>query len=137
MSLMVSISGVRGIVGESLTPEGVIRSASEFAEYAGGGKIVIGYDGRITGSTIADLVAASLLSFGSDVVTLGIAPTPTIQIAVEQLHAAGRISITSSHNPVEWNGLKFIGPSGMFLNGEENRKLWGIASAGVGRYADW
>jgi phosphomannomutase len=137
MSLMVSISGVRGIVGESLTPDVVIRYASAFAEYAGGGKIVIGYDGRITGSTIADLVAASLVSFGSDVVTLGIAPTPTIQIAVEQLHAAGGISITASHNPVEWNGLKFIGPSGMFLTGEENRKLWGIVSAGAGRYADW
>jgi len=134
---MVSISGVRGIVGESLTPDVVIRYASAFAQYAAGGKIVIGYDGRITGSTIADLVAASLLSFGSDVVTLGIAPTPTIQIAVEQLHAAGGISITASHNPVEWNGLKFIGPSGMFLNGEENNKLWELAASGARRYATW
>jgi phosphomannomutase len=137
MSLMVSISGVRGIVGESLTPDVVIRYASSFSEYAAGGKIVIGYDGRITGSTLADLVAASLLSSGSDVVTLGIAPTPTIQIAVEQLHAAGGISITASHDPVEWNGLKFIGPSGMFLTGEENQKLWEIAASGARQYATW
>src|SRR5437016_13170225 len=74
---------------------------------------------------------------GCDVVALGIAPTPTIQIAVEQLHAAAGISITASHNPVEWNGLKFIGGSGMFLNDQENREMSKIADAGTFSYMPW
>jgi phosphomannomutase len=74
---------------------------------------------------------------GCDVVALGIAPTPTVAIAVEQLHAAGGISITASHNPIEWNGLKFMGPSGMFLNGEENHRLWSIAGEKRRGYAHW
>ncbi len=134
---MVTISGIRGIVGESLTPDVALKYAAAFAEYSSRGKIIIGYDGRITGNILANLVTTTLLSMGCDVVSLGIAPTPTIQIAVEQLHAAGGISITASHNPVEWNGMKFVGPSGMFLNGEENRKFWEIAERGGFRYADW
>ena len=74
---------------------------------------------------------------GCDVVALGIAPTPTIQIAVEQLHAAGGISITASHNPLPWNGMKFIGKSGMFLDHEENQRLWSLADSHSFEYATW
>ncbi len=137
MSLMISISGIRGVVGESLTPEVIVKYAAAFARYSNSGKIVIGRDGRITGKIVGDLVSSTLLSMGCDVVALGVAPTPTIQIAVEQLHAAGGISITASHNPIQWNGLKFIGNSGMFLNGEENRRLWAIAEEGKFRYVPW
>jgi phosphomannomutase len=137
MSLMVSISGVRGIVGESLTPDVVVKYSAAFAEYCKGGKIVIGRDGRITGRIIGNIVASTLLSMGCDVIALGIAPTPTIQIAVEQLHAAGGISITASHNPMEWNGMKFIGKSGMFLNSEENKQLWSIVGKNKPSYARW
>mgnify|MGYP003341113765 CR=1 FL=1 len=98
---MVSISGIRGVVGESLTPEVIVKYSAAFAEYCDRGKIVIGRDGRVTGRIIGNIFASTLLSMGCDVVALGVAPTPTIQIAVEQLHAAGGISITASHNPIE------------------------------------
>lgn len=137
MSLMVSISGIRGIVGDDLTPEVIVKYASAFAEYCQLGKIVIGRDGRSTGKIIANLASSTLLSMGCDVVALGIAPTPTIAIAVAQLHAAGGISITASHNPIPWNGLKFFGSTGMFLNGEENREFWGIAETDEHRYKPW
>jgi phosphomannomutase len=137
MALMVTISGVRGIVGETLTPEVVVKYSSAFAEYCRQGKIVVGRDGRMSGKLIGNLVTATLMAAGCDVVYLGVAPTPTIGIAVEQLHAAGGISITASHNPVEWNGLKFIGKSGMFLNAPENDKLRGYADAPDHRYMPW
>jgi phosphomannomutase len=137
MSLMVSISGIRGVVGESLTPDVPVRYASAFAEYCGRGRIVIGRDGRTSGKMIGNLVSSTLIASGCDVIALGVAPTPTIQIAVEQLHAAGGISITASHNPVQWNGMKFIGTSGMFLNGSENAELWRIADRGTFGYARW
>lgn len=137
MSLMVSISGVRGIVGDSLTPEVVVMYTRAFGEFSRRGKIVLGRDGRLTGKGIGNIVSSTLLAMGCDVVALGVAPTPTIQIAVEQLHAAGGISITASHNPMEWNGLKFIGPSGTFLNGEEHRILCGLAAGGTSTYVAW
>jgi phosphomannomutase len=137
MSLMVSVSGVRGVVGESLTPEVVVKYAAAFGQYCNGGKIVVGRDGRITGKIIGNIVSSTLLAMGCDVVALGIVPTPTIQIAVEQLHAAGGISITASHNPLAWNGLKFIASSGMFLNVQENKRLWSIADSRSYRFATW
>ncbi|HEV8539319.1 MAG TPA: phosphoglucosamine mutase, partial [Bacteroidota bacterium] len=137
MPLMVSISGIRGVVGASLTPDLVVKYSSAFAQYCKRGKIVIGRDGRITGKIIGNLVSSTLLSMGCDVVALGVAPTPTIQIAAEQLHAAGGISITASHNPLPWNGLKFIGSSGMFLNEEENRHLLSIVESQSFSYSTW
>ena len=137
MSLLVSISGVRGIVGDGLTPEVILKYASAFAEFCHGGKIVVGRDGRVTGKIIGNIVSSTLLAKGCDVIALGVAPTPTIGIAVEQLHAAGGISITASHNPMEWNGLKFIGRSGMFLNAEENRRMWTMADQPHKPYATW
>ncbi len=137
MSLMIGVSGIRGVFGASLTPEIIVKYSSAFAEYCKGGKVVIGRDGRITGKIIGNLVASTLLSMGCDVIGVGIAPTPTIQIAVEQLHAAGGISITASHNPIQWNGLKFIGKSGMFLTAEENRRFWSIAEKNKPLYVPW
>jgi phosphomannomutase len=141
MSLMVSISGVRGIVGESLTPETVVRFASAFGIYCArthpdGGAIILGRDGRITGGVIADLVAATLRARGHDVIALGICPTPTVQLAVEGTHAAGGIAVTASHNPMQWNGLKFMAATGMFLNGDENRAFWTLAGDPA-PYAPW
>lgn len=137
MSLMVSISGIRGIVGESLSPEIVIKYASAFAEYSNHGTIVIGRDGRITGHSIANLVSSTLLQKGCDVIDLGICPTPTVGLAVERMRAAGGIAITASHNPMIWNGMKFIAPTGMFLNAQENRKFWSLADHGNFKYMAW
>jgi len=137
MSLMVSISGVRGVVGKTLTPEVVVRYTAGFAAYAGSGPIILGRDGRITGSPIANIVSSTLLSMGRDVIALGVVPTPTIGLAVELEKAAGGISVTASHNPIEWNGMKFIGPRGIFLTAGENAELWPIVDQGVFPFAGW
>jgi phosphomannomutase len=134
---MVSISGIRGVVGESLTPETIVKYSAAFAEYCGYGTIIVGRDGRITGSSISDIVIATLLQCGCDVISLGICPTPTVGLAIEKLHAAGGIAITASHNPMIWNGLKFMGSTGMFLNGDENKQFWSIADRGNFSYRPW
>ncbi len=142
MSLMVSISGVRGIVGDSLTPEVIVRYASAFAEYCKrltptNPLVVLGRDGRVSGKIVGNLVSSTLLASGVDVLALGICPTPTIQLAVEKEGAAGGISVTASHNPIQWNGLKFLGSSGMFLDGEENTQLQAIAAKQTFRFTSW
>ncbi len=134
---MVSISGVRGIVGESLTPEVAVRYAAAFAQYARGGRIVLGRDGRITGGALANIISSTLLSMGCDVLALGVVPTPTIGWTVAQTKAAGGISVTASHNPMQWNGMKFIGPAGMFLDAPENARLQEILSGPPPRYVAW
>jgi phosphomannomutase len=137
MSLMISISGIRGIVGETLTPFVAVKYAAAFGKYCGRSAeeaptVVVGRDGRFGGEALTNLVSSTLRSVGVNVVSLGICPTPTVQLATEHLKAAGGISVTASHNPVQWNGLKFLGPDGMFLNGEENRVLWKIAEESPG-----
>lgn len=133
MSLMVSISGIRGIIGKSLTPEVIVRYASAFGEYCrrrspSAPSVVIGRDGRITGKVLANVVASTLVAQGVDVRAIGICPTPTVQLAVELGVATGGISVTASHNPMEWNGLKFMAGTGMFLDAGENQELLEIAS---------
>jgi phosphomannomutase len=134
---MVSISGIRGIIGESLTPDIVVKYSAAFAQYCKRGKIIIGRDGRVSGKIIGNIVSSTLLSMGCDVVALGVVPTPTIALAVEKLGATGGIAITASHNPIQWNGMKFIGSSGLFLNAEENKHFWSIADTGLFNYAVW
>ena len=141
MSLMVSISGIRGIIGESLTPEVAVKYSAAFAEYCrrNSGEapaIVVGRDGRSTGAMLTDLVCSTLSAAGARVRLLGICPTPTVQLAVEKEHAAGGIAVTASHNPMEWNGLKFMASSGMFLDAAQNRNFWKIAEE-ARTYARW
>lgn len=137
LPLMVSISGIRGIIGESLTPEMIVKYVSAFAEYSKFGTVVIGRDGRITGNALSEIVASILRLSGGNVIDIGIVPTPTVQIAIEKLKASGGIAITASHNPIEWNGLKFLSSSGLFLNAEENLAFWKIANTGSPRYVSW
>lgn len=117
--LMKSVSGIRGIVGESLTPELVTSVAAAFAAYANGGTVVVGRDSRCTGGAIAQCVSSVLALAGCDVVDIGIVPTPTVQVMVEHLKAAGGIIISASHNPIEWNAFKLVNKTGTFLNAEE------------------
>lgn len=112
---MVSVSGVRGIFGESLTPEIAMKYAAHFGIFCNRGKIIVGRDSRVTGPAMFNAVTAGLMSVGCDVVDLGIVSTPTVLLAVEESDASGGISITASHNPAEWNALKFVGANGMFL----------------------
>ncbi len=122
--LMKSVSGIRGIVGESFTPELLISAGSAFAKYAGYGKVVVGRDSRPTGEAVSMNLISVLLLAGCDVVDIGIVPTPTVQIMVEELHAAGGIVLSASHNPVEWNALKLINSQGTFLTQTEVNKLF-------------
>jgi phosphomannomutase len=140
--LMVSVSGVRGRVGEALTPEIIAKFAAGFGAWAkrraGGGRarIVVGRDSRVSGPMFQPVVISALQSVGCDVILVDMAPTPTIQLAVEHHHAAGGLAITASHNPIEWNALKFIGPSGLFLDGTEAAEMRAVVEGEIPR-AKW
>ena len=147
--LMVSVSGIRGRVGEALTPEIVSTFAAAFGVWAlrqsddGGQRssgpsrsIVVGRDSRVSGPMFHRAVLSALQSVGCRVIDVGLAPTPTIQLAVEAHHAAGGLAITASHNPVEWNALKFIGPTGLFLEAHEGMAMRAIAEGVIPR-ATW
>ena len=139
--LMVSVSGVRGRVGEALTPEIIAQFAAGFGAWArkrvgGHARIVVGRDSRVSGPMFQPVVHAALQSVGCDVIDVGMAPTPTIQLAVEHHRAAGGLAITASHNPIEWNALKFIGPSGLFLDGAEAAEMRAVVDGRILR-AQW
>ena len=122
-SLMISVAGVRGIVGESLTPAVVTRFAAAFARSLGGGPVVVGRDARTSGPMVLCAVTAGLCAAGRDVVDIGLATTPATQLAVEHLHAAGGVILTASHNPAPWNALKFLSALGEFLGPAEGRAV--------------
>jgi phosphomannomutase len=139
--LMVSVSGVRGRVGDALTPEIVAKFAAGFGAWAlaragGRAQIVVGRDSRVSGPMFQPVVMSALQSVGCDVLDIGMVPTPTVQLAVEHHHAAGGLAITASHNPIEWNALKFIGPSGLFLDGAEAAEMRGVVEGKIPR-ATW
>src|SRR5919107_5895401 len=121
--LMVSVSGIRGRVGGALTPEIVTSYAAAFGAWAIGADrskpVVVGRDSRVSGPMFHRCVIAALQSVGARVIDLGLTTTPTCQMAVEHHHAAGGLMISASHNPIEWNALKFIGPTGLFLENDE------------------
>lgn len=125
--LIVSVSGIRGIVGDSLTPEAASRFAAALGTYLKGGRVVVARDSRPSGEMLKHAVLAGLFSTGCTVDDVGIAPTPTVGIAVRTLKAAGAVQITASHNPSPWNGLKMFGPDGAVLpaaQGQEVRMLF-------------
>ena len=129
-TLKISISGVRGVVGQSLTPKLLTRFAQAFGTHTGSGTIVIGRDPRTSGEMVKHAVVSGLLSTGSRVVDIGMCPVPTVQLQVRHRRAQGGIAITASHNPAEWNALKFIGSSGLFLDAGQARELLDIYHQG-------
>jgi len=129
-TLKISISGVRGVVGESLTPTLLTRFTQAFGTCMGSGRIVIGRDTRASGEMVRQAVIAGLLSTGNRIVDVGVCPTPTVQLGVRHVGAQGGIAITASHNPAEWNALKFIGPDALFLGGARGRELLDIYHQG-------
>lgn len=120
---MISVSGVRGIFGDTLTPTIAQEYAAHFGIFRKRGKIVVGRDSRTTGPAMFHAVVSGLLSVGCDVVDLGIVSTPTVLLAVEDSDASGGISITASHNNSQWNAMKFVGENGMFLFPEYAQSL--------------
>ncbi len=117
--LMISVAGVRGIVGESLTPPVLTRFSAAFARSLGEGPVVVGRDARTSGPMVLAAVSAGLVAAGREVVDIGPATTPTTQMAVEHLKAAGGVILTASHNPAPWNALKFLSSLGEFLGPAE------------------
>jgi phosphomannomutase len=129
---MVSISGIRGVIGDTLTPDVITRYASAYVAYCrevvgAPPMIVVGRDGRITGKAVSDTLSGALVLAGANVMNIGICPTPTVQLAIEHEHAHGGIAVTASHNPMQWNGLKFMASTGLFLDAAENARFWSLA----------
>ncbi|MCU7499632.1 MAG: phosphoglucosamine mutase, partial [Ignavibacteria bacterium] len=136
-TLMVSISGIRGIIGDGLEPEVLVKYTSAYADFCGGGKIVVGRDARVSGEMVRSIVSGTLAAKGNDVIDIGIVPTPTVQYTVKTLKAAGGIAISASHNPNEWNALKLLNSTGQFMTPEENLELQKILLSGKNAYPAW
>jgi phosphomannomutase len=135
--LIVSVSGIRGIVGAGLTPEVAARFAVAFGSAVAGQRVVLSRDGRPSGEMLRHAVLAGLLGAGCAVEDIGIAPTPTCGFAVRQLGAAGAIQITASHNPAPWNGLKMFGPDGAVLPADRGRVIRDLYESGNFRRSEW
>ncbi|MHC4797646.1 MAG: phosphoglucosamine mutase [Planctomycetota bacterium] len=123
---MMSVSGVRGIVGESMTPQLAAELGFAMGTYLGGGKVVIGRDSRPSGLTLQEALVSGLSATGCEVVQLDIASTPATALMVRKHQAAGGVIITASHNPIEWNGIKFLTDEGLLPRQEKAQELFDI-----------
>jgi len=128
--LKIGITGVRGVVGESFTPELVVEFAQAFGTYMDGGQILICRDTRPSGPMVRAGVSAGLLAAGCEVIDLGVCTTPSMQLAITQLGANGGIAITAGHNPEQWNALKFVRGDGLYLNSTQGEELLDIYHQG-------
>ncbi len=146
MSLIKSISGIRGTIGgragDNLTPMDIIELTSAFVsllrESGAEGRLtlVVGRDARVSGDMVSRLVCGTLQGMGADVIDTGLSTTPTTEMAVLHHHADGGVIVTASHNPMHWNALKLLNAKGEFLSGEEGKRLLEIASAHDFNYAE-
>lgn len=134
---MVSVSGIRGIVGDGLDPQTIVKYTSAYAQFCGKGKIVIGSDGRITGDMVKNIIIGTLIAKGNDVVDIGVCPTPTVLYNVTKLQAVGGIQISASHNPNDWNALKLLNNKGEFMTLEENKEMLGYINGDNFHYEPW
>jgi phosphomannomutase len=121
--LKVGVSGIRGVVGEFLTPSLACSFAQAFGAYVGAGRVVVGRDTRQSGPMLQHAVTCGLLASGCEVIDVGVMPTPTIQIYLASIHARGGIALTASHNPPEYNALKLFNAQGLFFNNYERSEL--------------
>lgn len=146
MTLIKSISGIRGTIGgkagEGLNPLDIVKFTSAYATLirrtstVGSNKIVVGRDARISGEMVKNVVCGTLMGMGFDVVNIGLASTPTTELAVTMAGACGGIILTASHNPKQWNALKLLNERGEFLNAAEGEEVLRIAEAEAFEYAD-
>ena len=146
MTLIKSISGIRGTIGgkagEGLNPLDIVKFTSAYATLirrtstVGSNKIVVGCDARISGEMVKNVVCGTLMGMGFDVINIGLASTPTTELAVTMAGACGGIILTASHNPKQWNALKLLNEHGEFLNAAEGQEVLRIAEAEAFEYAD-
>jgi phosphomannomutase len=143
MTLIKSISGIRGTIGgsagENLTPTDIVQFSAAFGIWLQqkklGNRVVIGRDARISGPMVHSLISSTLVAMGFHVVDLGLATTPTVEIAVPEEKAAGGIIITASHNPKQWNALKLLNNRGEFISEDDGKTILDIAAAGKYEFA--
>lgn len=135
--LKIGITGVRGIVGETFTPELIVGFAQAFGTYMDGGRILVCRDTRPSGPMVRSAVFAGLLAAGCEVIDLGVCPTPTMQLAVTWLKAEGGVAVTAGHNPSQWNALKFVRADGLYLNATQAEELLDIFHQGEFAKATW
>lgn len=144
MSLIKSISGIRGTIGgvpgTNLTPIDIVKFTAAYGKLIlaeqKGNKVIVGRDGRMSGAMVRNLVVATLQALGIDVVDLGLSTTPTVEMAVKTENAAGGIILTASHNPKEWNALKLLNHEGEFIDAELGAKVLQIAEQDDVSFAD-
>lgn len=135
--LMISVSGIRGIVGGSLKPEVIMKFCSAFGTLLNKGRVVVGRDTRVSGLMAKHAVFSGLIATGTEIIDLGITTTPSVAILVEELGVDGGVMISASHNPIQWNALKFFGSDGMLLNNKQSEKLVSLYESEDYNYVDW
>jgi phosphomannomutase len=135
--LKIGITGVRGIVGETFTPEVAVGFAQAFGTYVDSGRILVCRDTRASGPMVRSAVMAGLLAAGCEVIDLGVCPTPSMQLAITWLKADGGVAITAGHNPSQWNALKFARSDGLYLNPTQAEELLDIFHQGEFAKATW
>jgi phosphomannomutase len=136
-TLRVTSFGIRGFVGESLTPKVLIDFASAFATFVKGGRVLIGRDTRYSSPMIHSAVVSGLLSAGCEVIDCGVCPAPIVQFSVVPMKAAGALSISGGHNPMGWNALSLIGSDGSFLSPAVGETVLDVFHSGDFRKQDW
>ncbi|MCA9041313.1 MAG: phosphoglucosamine mutase, partial [Planctomycetaceae bacterium] len=134
---ILSISGLRGVIGDGLDPEYIVRFAAAFGTMINGGSVVLSRDGRGTGLLIRDAVASTLQATGCQVLDAGIASTPTCGVLVKHHAAAAGLQVTASHNPIQWNGLKPFTPDGSVFDQQRGEEFLNILNKGQFNYRDW
>lgn len=134
MSLMISVSGIRGVFGTDLTPENLVRFTAAYGTWIDKGSVVVGRDTRVTGKICEDFVASTLQSVGCDVIKVGIATTPTVAMSVLNHRADGAVILSASHNPAEWNALKMLNSKSEFLDADQGNEVIEIAQNGAFNY---
>ncbi|PLX23667.1 MAG: phosphoglucosamine mutase [Salinivirgaceae bacterium] len=146
MSLIKSISGIRGTIGgktgDNLTPEDIVKFVSAYAEWLKNNrngkklKVVVGRDARISGQMVKMIVNGTLSGCGIDVIDIDLASTPTTEMAVVHFNADGGLILTASHNPLQWNALKMLNHKGEFLSGDDGKAILDIVDKGIESYAE-
>lgn len=135
--LIMSMSGMRGVIGDTLDPHIAMNMALAFGKYVGKGPVIVGGDTRVSYHIVQKAAISGLLAAGTDVIDIGHVLTPTVQQMIRHFKAKGGLVISASHNPIQWNGIKVMSGSGSFLMPEEYDKYQSIYAENIPKLANW